>query len=77
VIGPSFAAGQIPDVIADLLEVYVGVRHEGALHRRARTGRAGRLQGAGLWRGGMSTLIRHGKVADDRWQWIEGTCPGR
>ncbi len=29
VIGPSFAAGQIPDVIADLLEVYVGVRHEG------------------------------------------------
>jgi hypothetical protein len=30
VIGPSFAAGQIPDVIADLLEVYVGVRHEGS-----------------------------------------------
>ncbi|HRH73246.1 MAG TPA: nitrite/sulfite reductase, partial [Zoogloea sp.] len=29
VIGPSFAAGQIPDVIAHLLEVYVGVRHEG------------------------------------------------
>ena len=23
----------------------------------------------------MSTLIRHGKVADDHWQWIEGDVP--
>jgi len=31
VIGPSFAAGEIPDVIADLLEVYVDERHEGEI----------------------------------------------
>ena len=29
VIGPAFAAGQIPDVIQRLLEAYLGARHEG------------------------------------------------
>jgi sulfite reductase (NADPH) hemoprotein beta-component len=29
VIGPSFAAGQIPDVIQRLVEVYLAARHEG------------------------------------------------
>lgn len=31
VIGPSFAAGQIPDVIERLLEVYLAARHEGEI----------------------------------------------
>jgi len=31
VIGPSFAAGQIPDVIERLVEVYLAARHEGEI----------------------------------------------
>ncbi|MDY0034474.1 MAG: nitrite/sulfite reductase [Zoogloea oleivorans] len=31
VIGPSFAAGQIPDVIQRLVEVYLAARHEGEI----------------------------------------------
>ena len=31
VIGPSFAAAQVPDVIAHLLETYVARRREGEL----------------------------------------------
>ena len=56
VIGPSFAAHEMPDVVARLLDVYVDNRHAGrALRGHGPALRAGPFQGARLCRSSLRT----------------------
>ena len=64
VIGPSFAAAEMPDVIARLIDVYVERRHRRrALHRHRAATRPRAVQRARLCR----RSLRIARVVADRW----------